>query len=151
MAVSCHACNSPGSRIWRLSSRDRTVVTMTVGVWVVGEGDVWACDPSGLPHAAKGKMTSARLKPSMDFSISNSPQKVTGYASLPACSLGERPIDRNQTPWNWKRCVPRSDSYQRAFGRDCTLEAMRTRDQYWRVIARGVMIRASWILKSFTN
>jgi hypothetical protein len=29
--------------------------------------------------------------------------------------------------------------------------AMRTRDQYWRVIARGVMIRASWILKSFTN
>jgi hypothetical protein len=28
---------------------------------------------------------------------------------------------------------------------------MRTQDQYWRVIARGAMIRASWILKSFTN
>jgi hypothetical protein len=38
-----------------------------------------------------------------------------------------------------------------AFGRDCAPEAIRIRDQYWRVIARGVMIRASWILKSFTN
>src|SRR5262245_48813011 len=51
-------------------------------------------------------------------------RKIPGYASLPACSLGKRPIDRNQSPQTsgdalvpihssfadtarWKRCVPR--------------------------------------------
>ncbi len=35
-----------------------------------------------------------------------------GYASLPACSLGERPIDRNQSPPNRRRCLPKSGSDQ---------------------------------------
>src|SRR5262245_30024933 len=54
------------------------------------------------------------------------PQKIPGYASLPACSLGLRPIDQNQSPPNLRRSVPRSGSYKFVFRRDCTLEAMRT-------------------------
>src|SRR6266545_7833997 len=54
------------------------------------------------------------------------PRKIPGYASLPACSLGERPIDRNQSPQNLRRSVLRSGSYKFVFRRDCTLEAMRT-------------------------
>src|SRR5262249_19174744 len=42
MAVSSQACNSPGRRIWRLSSSDWTVVTLTVGVCDAGEEDVCA-------------------------------------------------------------------------------------------------------------
>jgi hypothetical protein len=53
-----------------------------------------------------------------------------GYASLPACSLGGRPIDQNRTPPNWRRCLPKTGSYKFAFRRDCTLEAMRTQGLY---------------------
>src|SRR5262245_15325507 len=49
-----------------------------------------------------------------------------GYASLPACSLGNRPVDRNQSPPNLRQCVSKSGSYKFVFRRDCTLEAMRT-------------------------
>src|SRR5215468_4434241 len=49
-----------------------------------------------------------------------------GYAPLPARRLGGRPIDRNRTPQNWRRCLPGSGSYKFVFGRDCALEATRT-------------------------
>src|SRR5215813_15490466 len=53
-------------------------------------------------------------------------RKIPGYASHPACSLGWRPIDRNQSPPNLRRRVPKYGSYKSVFLRDCTLEAMRT-------------------------
>src|SRR5262245_39915378 len=58
------------------------------------------------------------------------PQKIPGYASLPACSLGLRPIDQNQSPPNLRRSVPKSGSYKFVFRRDCTLEAMRTQGAF---------------------
>jgi len=51
-------------------------------------------------------------------------------ASLPARSLGERPIDRNRTRPYWRRRLPGSGSYKFFFLRDCTLEAMRTQGLY---------------------
>src|SRR6266540_4793836 len=59
-----------------------------------------------------------------------SPPKIPGYASLRACSLGWRLIDRNQSPPNLRRSVPRSGSYKFVFRRDCTLEAMRTQGAF---------------------
>src|SRR6266540_1410723 len=69
------------------------------------------------------------------------PRKIPGYASLPACSLGERPIDRNQSPPNLRRSVARSGSYKFVFRRDCTLEAMRTQGAF--SFFQGVATR-SW-------
>jgi Fe-S cluster assembly scaffold protein SufB len=51
---------------------------------------------------------------------------VPGYASLPARSLGERPIGPHQARPDWKRYLSRSGSNQYLFGRDCSPEAMRT-------------------------
>src|SRR5262249_49145066 len=53
-------------------------------------------------------------------------RKIPGYASHPACSLGWRPIDRNQTTPNPRPRVTKSGSYKNDFLRDFTLEAMRT-------------------------
>src|SRR6266511_4038480 len=57
-------------------------------------------------------------------------RNIPGYASLPACSFGERRIYRNQT---WIRVASGSgatDSDQYVFLRDCTLEAMRTQGAF---------------------
>src|SRR6266498_1714344 len=75
-------------------------------------------------------------------------RKIPGYASLPACSLGQRPIDQNQSPQNLRRSVPRSGSYRFVFLRDCTLEAMRTQGAF--SFFQGVATRCGdMLLRSF--
>ena len=68
-------------------------------------------------------------------------RKIPGYASLPACSIGERPIDRNQSPPNLRRRLPRSGSYKFVFLRYCTLEAMRTQGAFYCQSIEGVRHR----------
>src|SRR5262245_56819384 len=98
------------------------------------------CHSVGAPGARTSAQNgSARLKiPRSLHNALRRPETMKtrpGYASLTACSLGGRPIDRNRTPPNWRRCLPRSCSYKFAFLRDCTLEAMRTQrpseEQLW--------------------
>src|SRR5262249_8500731 len=61
-----------------------------------------------------------------------------GYASFPARSLGQRPIDRDQTLPNLRQGVPRSGSYKFVVRRDCALEATCTQGFSAGEIAMGM-------------